>query len=242
MQNHAVIDPDPDSKPLDAVEFERQLRACGHPYQIYHPLNVLLDSGRASPAQLRTWVATRFCYEVSLPVTDAAILTNCDDLDFRRQWVLRILDADGHGSDPGAIDAWVRLGAAVGLTAGELWSMEHVLPEVQSGVYSYVEFARRRPWQEAVCASLTELFSPSMQGERLANWHLNYPWIETSGLNHFCSRTSPAARDVQCALRLTLEHFRTREAQTRALEILRFKLERLWSMLDAVHQAMSAAA
>ncbi len=236
-----MIEPDPDSTPLDAAEFERQLRACGHAYQIYHPLNVLLTSGRASPAQLRTWVATRFCYEVSLPLTDAAILANCDDPDFRRKWVLRLLDADGHGTDPGALDAWIRLGQAVGLAADEMWSMEHVLPQVQAGVNSYIEFARRQPWQEAVCATLTELFSPSMQGERLANWNQHYPWIETAGLEYFRSRTAPAARDVQCALRLTVEHFRTREAQTRALEILRFKLERLWSMLDAVHQAMSAA-
>ncbi len=237
-----MIVPDPNSTPLDPVEFERQLRACGHAYQIYHPLNVLLNSGRATPSQVRAWVATRFCYEASLTSTDAAILANCDDREFRRQWVLRILDQDGQGTDPGAMEAWVRLGEAVGLTATELWSMKHVLPEVRSGVNSYIEFAQRRPWQEAVCASLTELFAPSTHRERLANWPAHYPWVETAGLEYFCARTPLASMDTQCALRLTLEHFRTRAAQTRALEILRLKLERLWSMLDAVHQSSSNAA
>ena len=35
-------------------------------------------------------------------------------------------------------------------------------------------------------------------------------------------------------LRLTLDHFTTRAQQERALQILRFKLDILWSMLDAM--------
>ena len=34
-----------------------------------------------------------------------------------------------------------------------------------------------------------------------------------------------------------LERFRTRAEQERALEILQFKLDVLWKMLDAIHQA-----
>ena len=33
---------------------------------------------------------------------------------------------------------------------------------------------------------------------------------------------------------MTLEHFATRAAQERALDILQFKLDVLWSMLDAM--------
>jgi pyrroloquinoline-quinone synthase len=36
---------------------------------------------------------------------------------------------------------------------------------------------------------------------------------------------------------LTLEHFRSREQQERALDILQFKLDVLWSMLDAMQTA-----
>jgi pyrroloquinoline-quinone synthase len=216
------------------VEFERQLRATGHSYYIYHPLNVRLQSGRASPEQVRAWVANRFYYEFNLPIKDATILANCPDRDVRREWVLRILDRDGHGPDPGGIEAWVRLGEAVGLPAAQMWSLQHVLPSVRLAVDSYVEFARRHPWQEAVCASLTELFAPSVHRERLAEWPRHYPWIEAAGLEYFRSRVSLLPVDLEYGLRITLEHFRTREAQGRALEVLRFKTDMLWSVLEAV--------
>jgi pyrroloquinoline-quinone synthase len=36
---------------------------------------------------------------------------------------------------------------------------------------------------------------------------------------------------------LTLQHFTTYEQQQRALQILKFKLDVLWSMLDAIYLA-----
>jgi len=236
-RNSIVIDPDPTSAPLDALEFERQLRATGHSYHIYHPLNVLLNSGRASPAQVRAWVATRFCFECNLPLMDAAIVANCTDREVRREWVLRILDQDGHGPDPGGLEAWVRLGEAVGLPAIELWSMQHVAPDVRDAVESCVQFAHRQPWQEAVCASLTELLAPSVHRERLVTWPVHYPWIEPSGLDYFRSWVAMAPVDAEYGLRLTVQNFRTREAQTRALAVLRSKLDLLWSVLDAVQKS-----
>jgi pyrroloquinoline-quinone synthase len=229
-----VIEMIPDTAPLDATEFERQLRAGGHSYHIYHPFNVLLNSGRASQTQVRAWVANRFYYEANIPVHDAAILANCDDREVRREWVLRILAQDGYGNDPGGLESWVRLGEAVGLPATELWSMQHVLSAVRVGVDDYVGFARRQPWQEAVCASLTDLFAPSVHRDRLASWPVHYPWIENSGFEYFRSRVCPLAYDAQYGLRLTLEWFRTRAQQQHALDILRYKLDLLWSMLDAL--------
>ena len=46
-----------------------------------------------------------------------------------------------------------------------------------------------------------------------------------------------ARRDVEHGLALTLDHFRTREQQERALEILQFKLDVLWTMLDTIQVA-----
>ena len=84
-------------------------------------------------------------------------------------------------------------------------------------------------------AKPSELFAPSIHRERVATWPVHYPWIENSGLEYFRSRICPLAQDIQCGLRVTLEHFRTRAAQARALELLRFKLDLLWSILDALH-------
>jgi len=85
-----------------------------------------------------------------------------------------------------------------------------------------------------VCASLTELFAPIIHKERLANWPTHYPWIDTEGLQYFRNRVTQARRDVEQGLAVTLNYFDTRKLQQRALEILQFKLDILWSMLDAM--------
>ena len=223
-----------DGVPLDAVEFEAALRARGAAYHIHHPFNVRLNSGQATPAEIRGWVANRFYYQTSIPLKDAAVLSNCPDRATRRLWLTRILDHDGTDSEPGGIDSWVRLGDAVGLRADELWSHEHVVPGVRFAVDAYVNFARQQPWQEAVCASLTEMFAPAIHQQRLATWPEHYRWIDPAGLRYFRERIPLAQRDVNHGLRVTLEYFTTRQAQQRALAILNFKLDILWSMLDAI--------
>lgn len=215
-------------------EFETKLRGQGRAYHIHHPFNVLLNTGRASPAQIRGWVANRFYYQISIPVKDAAILSNCPDREVRRAWVQRILDHDGYGDDAGGIESWLRLGEAVGLARDAVESLAEVLPGVRFAVDAYVNFARRAPWPEAVCSSLTELFAPEIHKQRLANWPEHYPWIDPAGLKYFQSRVSQARRDVECGLRVTLDRFDTRALQERALDILKFKLDVLWQMNDAM--------
>ncbi|HEY2779419.1 MAG TPA: pyrroloquinoline-quinone synthase PqqC [Steroidobacteraceae bacterium] len=218
----------------DREEFEAQLRAQGRAYHIHHPFNVLLNCGAATPDQIRGWVANRFYYQINIPIKDAAILANCPDRAVRRAWVQRILDHDGYGEDPGGIESWLRLAEAVGLSRATTESLQEVLPGVRFAVDAYVNFARRAPWPEAVCSSLTELFAPEIHKQRLASWPQHYPWIDTQGLHYFRSRISLARRDVEIGLRVTLDYFNTRDLQLRALEILKFKLDILWQMSDAM--------
>ena len=215
-------------------EFEAQLRAKGTAYHIHHPFNVKMNSGGCSREQIRGWVANRFYYQINIPLKDAAVLSNCPDRETRRRWVLRILDHDGYGDEEGGIETWARLGDAVGLSRDDLWSLKQVTPGVRFAVDAYVNFARRAPWQEAICSSLTELFAPEIHKQRLANWPEHYPWIDTAGLKYFQSRVSLARRDVEFGLKFTLDHFVTRAMQERALEILKFKLDVLWQMNDAM--------
>jgi pyrroloquinoline-quinone synthase len=224
------------------AEFEARLREKGHAYHIHHPFNVMLNSGKAQPEQIRGWVANRFYYQINIPIKDAAVLANCDDRAVRRNWVQRILDHDGYGDDPGGIESWLRLGEAVGLTRGHIESLDDVLPGVRFAVDAYVNFARRSPWPEAVCASLTELFAPEIHKQRLANWPEHYPWIDRSGLHYFQSRVSLARRDVEFGLAVTLDRFATRAQQERALQILQFKLDVLWQMNDAMALRYGVAA
>ena len=231
-------------------QFEAQLRERGKAYHIHHPFNVMLNSGKASREQVRGWVANRFCYQSAIPVKDAAILANCPDRDVRRGWVQRILDHDGfemHSgqtviTDAGGIETWLRLATAVGLTREEVLDGRHVIPALRFAVDAYVNFARQAPWQEAVCSSLTELFAPEIHKQRLATWPEHYPWIEPDGLQYFRNRVSQARRDVEQGLAITLEHFKTRAQQERALQVLQFKLDVLWAMNDAMAQRYGVTA
>ncbi len=219
-------------------EFEAKLRERGRSYHIHHPFNVMLNTGKATPEQIRGWVANRFYYQIAIPIKDAAVMSNCTDREVRRGWIQRILDHDGFEiggvKDPGGIEAWLRLGEAVGLTRAEIEDQRHLIPAVKFAVDAYVNFARRAPWQEAVCSSLTELFAPEIHKQRLATWPEHYAWIEPQGLSYFRNRVSQARRDVEQGLAITLDYFDTRALQERALEILQFKLDILWAMNDAM--------
>ena len=217
-----------------AVEFEAQLRARSGSYHIHHPFQVMMHEGKCTREQIQAWVANRYYYQISIPIKDAAIMANCPDREVRRHWVQRILDHDGYGGEEGGIEAWIRLGEAVGLSREDIVSQRLLLPGVRFAVDAYVNFARRAPWQEAAASSLTELFAPTIHKSRLDHWPTHYPWIEPDGYNYFRRRLNEAPRDVVNGLRITLGHFNTRELQERALAILQFKLDLLWSMLDAM--------
>jgi pyrroloquinoline-quinone synthase len=221
--------------------FEAQLRNKGRSYHIHHPFNVRMNAGGCTPDEIRCWIANRFYYQMCIPRKDAAILANIPDREHRRLWMERLLDHDGQGdfqgSHAGGIEAWTRLGEAAGISRDILWSLQLVAPGVRFACDAYVNFARQAPWQEAVCSSLTEMFAPQIHKDRLATWPTHYPWIDADGLHYFRSRIPLASRDVEHGLRVTLAHFDTRVAQHRALDILQFKLDVLWSMLDAIEKA-----
>ena len=223
-------------------EFEAQLRAKGQSYHIHHPFNVKMNAGECSKEQIRGWVLNRFYYQWIIPIKDAAVLSNCQDRETRRRWISRILDHDGFGdyitdTECGGLEAWTRLGLAGGLDRETLWSLKEVEPSVKFACDAYVNFARQQPWQEAICSSLTEMFAPQIHKDRLATWPTHYPWIESAGLHYFRSRIPLAQRDVDHGLEVTLNHFTTRAQQERALDILQFKLDILWSMLDGIERA-----
>jgi len=181
-------------------------------------------------------VANRFYYQRCIPLKDAAILANCPEVAVRREWIRRIVDHDGATHGTGGIESWLRLGEALGVAQGELLSERRVLPAVRYAVDAYVSFARRKPWIEAVAASLTELFGPAAIRVRLAALERHYEWIDPAGLEYFRTRLVQAPHDAQYALHLTLRRCRTREQQEAAVAALRFKTEVLWAQLEAIER------
>ena len=224
-------------QPWSRAQFAAELRGLQSRYHIHHPYHVMMNRGELTPAQIRGWVANRYYYQHCIPLKDAALLSNCPDRDVRRHWIQRLLDHDGGSDRAGGVETWIRLGLAVGLSREEIVSQEHVLPGVRFAVDRYVQFVRESHWLDGVCSSLTELFAPAIHRQRLDHWPHHYPWIDRAGLEYFRTRLGQANRDVEQGLELVLTHFDTAERQRRALRIVGFKLEVLWSMLDAMHLA-----
>jgi pyrroloquinoline-quinone synthase len=225
-----------EAAPWTADELVERLRAQGSRYHNLHPFHVRMDAGELTREELQRWVSNRFYYQRCIPIKDAAILSNCPEIEVRRVWVQRILDHDGTSAGTGGIESWMRLGESLGVSRDELLSERRVLPAVRYAVDAYVNFARQKPWIEAVASSLTELFGPSAIRVRLAALEAHYPWIDPAGLEYFRARLVQAPRDAQYALDLVVEGCVTREQQERAVAALRFKTEMLWAQLEAIER------
>ena len=122
--------------------FVEMLRAHSRRYHDQHPFHVRMNAGQLSRRQLRGWVANRFYYQENIPRKDAAILSNCPDLEVRRRWIRRIVDHDGTAAGEGGIEAWLRLGEAAGLTREEVRDHRHLVPGVRFAVAGWNPRAR----------------------------------------------------------------------------------------------------
>lgn len=76
--------------------------------------------------------------------------------------------------------------------------------------------------------------NPSVASRQLAT---ALPVDQEEGYFYFRSRLSQASRDVEHGLELAKRYCDSAEKQNRMLEILQFKLDILWSMLDAMTMA-----
>jgi pyrroloquinoline-quinone synthase len=197
-----------------------------------------MNAGKLSQKQIQVWVANRFYYQKSIPLKDAAILSNCPEISVRHIWIERIRDHDGTKDHPGGIEDWLKLAEAVGLPRKEVLDERHLVPGVRFAVDAYVNFARIRPWTEAVASSLTELFAPDLMKERVNAFEQRYDWIDNNGLAYLRNRSVQGPRDASHAMDIVVDHCRSREQQERAIAALTFKCDVLWSMLDAIKHAV----
>jgi pyrroloquinoline-quinone synthase len=217
--------------------FEARLRAVGaQHYHDRHPFHRAMHAGSLSRAQVHSWIINRYYYQKSIPVKDAAILSNLPDRSKRRVWIQRILDHDGTADTGGGIDLWLTLARAAGLREDDVVAERFVHPGTRFAVDGYVHFARTSPWIPAVASSLTELFAPELMAQRIIAIAEKYPWIDPAGLDYFRARLHLAPRDAAYALAWVTENAVTQELQDACVAALRFKCDVLWSLLDATER------
>lgn len=218
-------------------ELEAALRAFHGSYYVEHPFHELMHAGALTPRQLQGWVANRLAYQRAIPRKDGAIISNCPDPAVRREWLQRIVDHDGLAEGEGGIELWIRLGESLGVPRAEMDDERHVLPAVRMAAESYVTFCKTRPWVDAVASSLTELFAPDIMRRRLEALPRHYPWIGPQAYDYFKSRLVQAPRDSRQGLAIVREQCTTVDTQRRAFDALGYKIEMLWVMIDAIHNA-----
>jgi pyrroloquinoline-quinone synthase len=215
--------------------FIKRLRSVGTKhYHHQHPFHLAMNAGKLSRAAIRTWVANRFYYQKSIPIKDAAIISNCPIREVRRTWLHRLIDHDGTCEGEGGIEAWMQLATACGMSRAQIFDERHVLPGVRFAVDAYVNFARLQPWPVAIASSLTELFAPDLMAKRLAAFQKHYSWVRPEGFDYFRRRVTQARTDSEEALELTITYCYTAALQDQAVAALSFKCNVLWSMLDAI--------
>ena len=226
-----------DKAAMTPEAFAAALHEQSERYHHKHKFHRLMNEGQLSRVHIQAWVANRFYYQKSIPLKDAAILSNCPHPAVRRVWIQRIIDHDGTAEGQGGIENWLLFAEAVGLSRQEVLEERLLLPGVRFAVDAYVTFARTKPWMEAMASSLTELFAPDLMRERIAAFERHYTWIDSADLTYLKTRLTQAPRDSSHAIDILMRYCRTREQQERAIAALAFKCDILWSMLESIHYA-----
>lgn len=231
---------------LTPEDLEARLRQIGaERYHHLHPFHERLHSGQLSLEQVRAWALNRYYYQSMIPVKDASVLSRMECAELRRIWRQRILDHDGehggeHGGEQegdGGILRWLKLTDGLGLDRDYVVSTAGVLPGTKFAVDAYVHFVRERSLLEAIASSLTELFSPTIIGQRVSGMLANYDFVSKETLAYFDKRLTQAPRDADFALDYVKKHALRADQQQGVIQALEFKCGVLWSQLDALYYA-----
>ena len=211
--------------------FRSELETLSYRYHVHHPFDKLLQSGRATREMLRMWAANRYYYQNTIPRKDAAILANCPDSEMRGMWCKHVITHDLDG----ALSEWLLLTDGLGLTREEVIRGDHVLHGTKFACDAYLNFCKEETWMDGMCASMTHLFAGDIHKKRIESWPQKYPWLPDSAFTYFRQRQKTLPSEVESTLRALSAHYAsTEEGMERAKQILRFKQDVLWGMMDSL--------
>jgi pyrroloquinoline-quinone synthase len=221
-----------------ASALEARLRQIGaERYHNNHPFHALMRDGKLDKGQIQAWALNRYFYQSRIPIKDSALMARLIDPELRRIWSQRVVDHDGIREGQGGISRWLHLCERLGLDPAMVRAERGILPATRFAVEAYVHFVRERPLLEAIASSLTELFAPTIIGERTAGLLAQYEFIDEDALSYFQARLTQAPRDADFALDYVKLHADTAEKRQAVCDALIFKTDVLWAQLDALHFA-----
>lgn len=239
---NAPAHPAPDPDHLDSPEaLEAALRALGAArYHNNHPFHHLMRDGKLTKPQIQAWALNRYYYQSRIPMKDAALLSRVTDPALRREWSQRIVDHDGSREGQGGVYKWLILCEDLGLPREDVIAERGILAATRFAVDAYVAYVREKSLLEAVASSLTEMFSPTIIPERTAGMLKHYDFVSEHTLTYFQARLTQAPRDADFALAYVKEHATTPALRRQVYDALCFKMDVLWTQLDALHFAYVA--
>ncbi len=221
-----------------SLDFESELRRVTQElYYDRHPFHKKLHAGELNKQQVQAWALNRYCFQAAVPRKDAVLISRSSNREFRREWVLRLLDHDGYGSDEGGIERWLKLTDGLGLERNYVISMEGALKATTFATDGYLSFVREQPFVAAVATTLTELFAPKLHRERFSSMLAAYDFISDETLTYFKKRLTHAPRDASFALEFVIENATSSIDREACIEAVKFKCNMLWFLLDALNQA-----
>ncbi|GAB0117226.1 pyrroloquinoline-quinone synthase PqqC [Acidisoma sp. 7E03] len=227
--------------PLSPDALEEALRAIGaERYHNLHPFHRLLHDGDLTKGQVQAWALNRYYYQSRIPAKDASLMARLPTAELRLAWRSRILDHDGDAPGTGGIARWLKLVQGLDLDRDYVESTVGILPGTRFAVDAYVHFVQEQSVLEAIASSLTEMFSPSIIGERVSGMLRHYSFVTEETLAYFAPRLTQAPKDVTFALDYVRRHATDVERQEAVLAALRFKCDVLWAQLDALYFAYVA--
>ena len=215
----------------ESTTFRKTLEAYAYRYHINHPFDRLLQSGRASKEMLQLWAANRYYYQDTIPRKDAAIIAKCPRSDVRAIWCAHIITHDVDN----ALGEWLQLTRALDLVDEDVIAGKWLLPATRFACDAYYNFCRDASWQDGICSSMTHLFAGNIHQMRIANWPSRYPWLPADAFAYFTKRSQTLPSEIDATLTLLSKHYCSDAKQLEhAVNILKFKQDVLWSMMDAL--------
>src|SRR5258707_8889217 len=150
-------------------ELDAALRRIGaERYHNLHPFHQLLHGGKLTKGQVQAWALNRYCYQSAIPRKDASFIARTDDPELRRMWRQRLVDHDGDAAGEGGIARWLALTRGAGFYHVYLLARRGALAAAKIPVHAFRHFFRQQILRAAVPTSLTPLFLPPINKQRVS--------------------------------------------------------------------------